>query len=739
MRDNSLYNIICNLYMTELLNCRICNNTKLIEVVNLGNQIITSRFPLLEDSTTPSGMIRLVMCDSCKLVQLKDSTPASEMYEHFYGYRSGINETMRTHLKLFNAELQEKVELNPDDLVLDIGSNDCTFLGNYPDTVRKYGCDPTGIQFNDFYIASNTRLIPTYFTKGAIESALGNNVRFKAVTSISMFYDLPDPVQFAKDIYNVLDDNGIWGFEQSYVSYMLERNSIDTICHEHLEYYGVRQIKEIMDRAGFKIIDIGLNECNGGSFRTYVAKKESMVHKENLEVIEYFLNKEEESLIHTVSRYEQFVKDCKEEVDKLVDFIKIANLDGKKTYIYGASTKGNCLLQFAKLDSSFIKYAVERNPLKVGRMTSTGIEIISEETMRENPPDYMLVLPWHFRSEIIKRENNFLENGGQLLFPFPRFEIYSSKPKTLITGINGQIGTYSEKIFALTDVIYGIASKQTKQSKSLRIHFNLTDLDYLDYLIRLIQPDKIIHLASISNTEECEKNPIETIDTNGRLVASMCYTIYKNKLDCKLFNASSSELYNGHIEYLIKDNDTNMFPNTLYGITKMMGHKIVDHYRLKYNLPFSNGIIFTTESKLRNNTFLLKKVVEHARNYKNNLTPIILGNLESWRNINHAEDVAVAIKLILEQEQGDTYVISNTNFNSIEQLVIEIYKRFNITLSKQKSGYIDLNTNNLIIQTDNNFRNTITKINGVSSKLLSIGWKPIYNTQSILDDLLEIS
>jgi GDP-mannose 4,6-dehydratase len=725
--------------MAELINCRICNDTNLTEVVNLGNQFITSRFPRIDDPIVPSGMIRLVMCNSCKLVQLKDSTPPSEMYEHFYGYRSGINETMKNHLKSFNIELQEKVELNSGDSVLDIGSNDCTFLGNYPDTVKRHGCDPTGIQFDDFYKSSNTTLIPTYFTSAAIESALGKDIKFKAVTSISMFYDLPDPVQFAKDIYNILDDNGIWALEQSYVSYMLERNSIDTICHEHLEYYGVRQIKEIMDRSGFKIIDIGLNECNGGSFRTYVAKKKSLVYQENLEVIQYFLNKEENSLIHTVSRYNQFIKDCKEEVNKLVDFIKIANLDGKQTYIYGASTKGNCLLQFAKLDSSFIKYAVERNPLKIGRMTSTGIEIISEETMRKNPPDYMLVLPWHFRSEIIKRETKFLENGGQLLFPFPKLEIYSSKPKTLITGINGQIGTYVEKIFSLNNVIYGIASKQTKQSKSLRIHFNLTDIDYLNYLIKLIQPDNIVHLASISNTEECEKNPVDTIDMNGRLVGCICNIIHMNNLNCKLFNASSSELFNGHIEYLVKDDDINMFPTTLYGITKMMGHNIVEYYRLKYNLPFSNGILFTTESKLRNENFLLKKVVKHAQNYKNIEKPILLGNLESWRNINHAEDVAVAIQLILEQPKGDRYVICNINFNQLEEIVIKIYKKYNIILSKQDNGYIDLNTKNMIILTDNNFRNTITKINGVSSKLLSIGWKPKYNTQSILDDLFEIS
>jgi NDP-4-keto-2,6-dideoxyhexose 3-C-methyltransferase len=217
-----------------------------------------------------------------------------------------------------------------------------------------------------------------------------------------------------------------------------------------------------MDRAGFKIIDVSFNDCNGGSFRIYVSKKDSAIHQENTELIHRILEHENQSGMHTPERYIRFMNDCKTEINKLVDFIRIAKEDHKKTYIYGASTKGNCLLQFANVDSSLIPFAVERNPLKVGRTTSTGIEIISEETMRADPPAYLLVLPWHFRSEIIKREATFLENGGQLLFPFPTFEVYSSKPKTLITGIDGQIGSYMEDQLHTTDSVYGIVSQKKK-------------------------------------------------------------------------------------------------------------------------------------------------------------------------------------------------------------------------------------------------------------------------------------
>jgi len=719
----------------ELQACRICNGETFTEVVNLGNQVITSRFPNLGDAPPPSGMIRLVMCDSCQLVQLKDSTPASEMYEHFYGYRSGINATMRNHLTSFNEELQKKVVLNPGDSVLDIGSNDCTFVGHYPDVVKRHGCDPTGVQFTEFYTATNTTLVPTYFTKAACEEALGEGIRFKAVTSISMFYDLPDPIQFAKDIYALLDTDGVWGLEQSYSATMLERNSIDTICHEHLEYYGVRQIKHIMDNAGFKIIDILLNECNGGSFRIYVAKRESQNHTENTALIDEFLQKEEVAGIHTPERYHKFMKDCTTEVNRLVEFISLANADGKKVYIYGASTKGNCLLQFANLDSTLIPYAVERNPLKVGRTTSTGIEIISEETMRMNPPQFMLVLPWHFRTEIIQREIEFLNNGGQFIFPFPQVEIYSNRPKTFITGIDGQIGSYVEELLSTQASIYGAVTRSTKQTSTLRIHTNLLNNDTLEKLILTIKPDRIIHLASISNTDACEQNPILTIDLNGRLAAVLCDILSRNKLPCKLFNASSSENYKGHIDYVVTDNDIAFRPTTLYGYCKTMSHQIISSYREKLQLPFSNGIIFMTESPYRSAEFLLKKVALHAKSYRTELKPLVLGNLGSWRNINHAKDVAHAIVLILDQECGDDYVMCGSNVEQVEHLVIGLYKRFNIQLIAKENGLYDINTGDLVVHI-NSLPSVNTKINGYAEKLYRLGWKPDFTTDMILDDLL---
>jgi len=628
-------------------------------------------------------------------------------------------------------ELHSIINLYLDNCVLNISSNDSTFLSYYSHNLKRIGCDPTGLQFIEYY--KDIELISSYFSKDIIHKTF-ENIKFKVVSSISMFYDLPDPIHFAKDIYNVLDDNGIWTLEQSYVLTMLDKNSIDTICHEHLEYYGVKQIKYIMDKSGFKIISLSLNECNGGSFRIYVAKKSCMLYNEIVDTINEYIKNENDKMIHTPIRYVEFINTCQNEINKLKTFITHVNNDNKSVYIYGASTKGNCLLQFGNIDSSYIKYAVERNPLKFGKTTSTGIEIISEEKMRSNPPNYLLVLPWHFRDEIIKRESDFLNNGGKLIFPFPTFEIYSNKPSCLITGIDGQIAHYINNIIKNNYDIYGITNKKINNNPDIiKMIDNMNDKKILENIIISIKPSIIIHLASITNTEICENNPNDTIMINGISTYYLCDIIYKNKLNCKLFNASSSEIYKGHLTYNVDDNDTNFKPNTIYGISKTFGHNIINYYRNKYNIHASNGIIFTTESPFRSNLFLLKKIKEHAKYWSTTNEILHIGGLDSFRNIIHASDVANAIKYIMIQTNGDSYVICNNNMVKIEDVVIKIYKMYNIELEKIDNVYIDkISGKNVLVSSP--FRD-ITKINGNPTKLLDLGWKSEYSINDIINEL----
>jgi GDP-D-mannose dehydratase len=712
--------------------CRICKTSQLSVVLDLGNQTITSRFPEIGDLSTPVTPVCLIMCDNCSLVQLKETTSASEMYEYLYGYRSGLNEMMRKHLLDYNSELVSYAHLEDNDWVLDIGSNDATFLKYYSANLHRVGCDPTGKQFTEYY-TDDLRLVPDYFTKNTIHTALGPSIRFKAVSSISMFYDLPDPVQFAKDIHDILDDNGVWTLEQSYVSTMLERNSIDTICHEHLEYYGVKQIKEIMDRANFKIIHIGLNECNGGSFRIYVVKKSCVKYAEAHELVNRYLQQEAAAQIHTVARYKQFEESCQLEMRRLRLFLEHINKDKKRVYIYGASTKGNCLLQAAQIGPSLVPYAVERNPLKFGKMTSTQIPIISEEEMRANPPDYLLVLPWHFREGIISRETTYLQNGGRLIFPFPRLEIYAKKPSVLITGVFGQIGHYLTKKMSDAYSIYGITHKE--YTPAANVHTIMNDLcsyKSLEDIVVTLNPTVIIHLASITNTEDCEASPNRTLQINGQATTMLCDIIYRNKLTSRLLNASSSELYKGHINYIIQEDDENMRPISIYAIGKQYAHNIIKYYRAKYNMPFTNCVIFTTESPHRKSNFLLKKVSLHAQQWQHHHRPLALGSLDSYRNLNHAADVANAITIIAGQTIGRDYNICQDTVIKVEDAVIGMYAMCGIKLQKSGDTYIDTVTHLPVIQVSGSFRDQSSNITGVCTRLKEIGWAPTYSVNDIL-------
>ena len=719
----------------KITKCRICDSYDLKIVIQLGEQYITSRFPNYGDFSTPKTPIDLCVCKDCRLLQLYQTTIQSELYEYEYGYRSGISNTMREHLKKYQEEILSIIQLNEGDVIVDIGSNDSTMLQYYSDKLKRIGVDPTGNQFKEYY--GNVELLPTYFTHQNFINIYGDT-KCKLVSSISMFYDLPQPVQFAKDIYNILDNDGIWTCEQSYLLSMLKTNSIDTICHEHLEYYSLHQIKEIADRSNFKIIDIKFNDCNGGSFRIYFAKKDSSLYKENIDLINKILKDEIEYGVHDDNIFKHFMDNCDNQINKLKKFIDVVNKNNKKIYIYGASTKGNCLLQYGNITENDIKYAVERNPKKEGKMTSTGIRIIMEDQMRKEQPDYLLVLPWHFKNEIIQREYDFLEKGGQLIFPFPEFEIIGSKPKVVITGCNGMIAQYVIKRFNNFN-LYGIGKNEDNYDKNItKFFFDMNDYNELDNVLTIIKPDHIIHLASISSSHYAFNNPIETLKTNGLITSYLCEIIHKNCWKTKLFNASSSEIYKGHITYNITENDNNMFHNHPYSIAKIMGQSIVDFYRQTYNLPFSNGVIFTVESSLKKPVFLLNKISNHIKNWLDNKEPIILGNLDSCRNIIHASDVANAIFYILEEKNGNNYLICNDNSYKIIDLVKLLYSRANINLIKDNNIFYDSNTNLPVIIIQENqlsFESAPTNISGTATNLKNIGWEPLISIKNILDEI----
>lgn len=401
--------------------CRISGSTNLVTVLSLGHQELTGVFPKTIDQPVTKGPLDLVWCPDSGLLQLGHSFDPSEMYGDNYGYRSGLNQSMVKHLTHKIHGLERLVGLNPGDIVLDIGSNDATSLKAYQtEGLVRIGIDPTGSKFKEYY-PDDVQLVPDFFSAENFRKASAGKARI--VTSIAMFYDLDDPVAFAKDIGSILAPDGVWHFEQSYMPAMLRTVSYDTICHEHLEYYSLAAVKRILESADLKLVDVQMNSVNGGSFAVTAALKDASV-KSNTAVIEWLLGQEERMGLNTVRPFREFEERVYRHRADLVRLLQALKQDGKTVLGYGASTKGNVTLQFCGITTNELPAIAEVNPEKFGSFTpGTRIPIISETEARAMNPDYFLVLPWHFKENILQREQEFIARGGKFIFPFPEIEI----------------------------------------------------------------------------------------------------------------------------------------------------------------------------------------------------------------------------------------------------------------------------------------------------------------------------
>jgi hypothetical protein len=404
----------------RLEQCRVSGSRNLIPVLHLGEQELTGVFPRPGEAVT-RGPLELVWCPDSGLLQLGHSFDPGEMYGDNYGYRSGLNASMVRHLTQKIHFLERLADLKPGDTVLDIGSNDCTSLRAYETpSLHRIGIDPTGLKFKEYY-PDEVALVPDFFSAANFHKA--SDKPAKIVTSVAMFYDLDDPIAFARDIASVLASDGLWHFEQSYMPAMLRTTSYDTICHEHLEYYSLGVVAPILDAADLKLVDVQMNAINGGSFAVTAAPKASS-RAANQAVIDWLLGQEDRMGLGTVRPFREFEDRVFRHKADLVRLLKALAADGKKVVGYGASTKGNVTLQFCGVTTSEVVAIAEVNPEKFGRETpGTHIPIISEAEAKAMKPDYFLVLPWHFKEGILQREQEYIAGGGKFIFPFPEIEI----------------------------------------------------------------------------------------------------------------------------------------------------------------------------------------------------------------------------------------------------------------------------------------------------------------------------
>ncbi|HZM01688.1 MAG TPA: class I SAM-dependent methyltransferase, partial [Candidatus Saccharimonadales bacterium] len=413
--------------------CRICASKALTPVLSLGDQYIAGAFA--DPKGTPPVQRRipldLVRCDpsvdqnACGLVQLRHSVPPNILYRSYW-YRSGINQTMRDNLAGIAHQAEAAVELQPGDLVIDIGCNDGTLLKSYKSPgLRLLGFDPA-TNIIEYARAQGIPVVNDFFSAANLRTVYADE-KPKVITSIAMFYDLENPHSFVQDIKSILHERGIWILELSYLPTMLEMNSFDTICHEHLEYYGLAPMERLLAEHDLQVIDVNLNDMNGGSFRV-VAGHAGKVRPtdEGRARVQDLRLKEFELALDSDAPFAVFRDKIQKIKKDLQAFLKKAKKEGKLVHGYGASTKGNTILQYCDVTPDLVPAVADRNKDKWGSQTiGTNIPIISEEESRKQKPAYYLVLPWHFITEMKKREGEFLKRGGKFVLPMPEVHLSS--------------------------------------------------------------------------------------------------------------------------------------------------------------------------------------------------------------------------------------------------------------------------------------------------------------------------
>jgi SAM-dependent methyltransferase len=410
--------------------CRI-SGEPLVELFSLGNIYMSDFLPKGASPRSPQVPLTMMLAPESGLVQLADTASFDDMYRHYW-YRSGTNESMVEELKQIATSSSRMMNLKAGEIFVDIACNDGTLLSFIDPSIKRVGFDPAHNTYEEANQQNFDLFVNNYFSaKEYRDSPLGSK-RAKVITTIAMFYDLEDPNSFVKEVRDILDDNGLWVVQMSYLPLMLKQLAFDNICHEHLEYYSLEAFKYLLDRHGMEIVDCQLNDINGGSFRVYIRKnnadKTTFASAPYRDVAEYrvksILTYEKTLNLKDPQTYIDFYKKSCDLRDQTLAFMKAEKAKGKTIWAYGASTKGNTLLQWWGIDNTLIDGIAERQPMKYGLKTvGSNIPIASDEEMRKAKPDYLLVLPWHFIESFARREKEFLARGGKFILPCPHFEV----------------------------------------------------------------------------------------------------------------------------------------------------------------------------------------------------------------------------------------------------------------------------------------------------------------------------
>ena len=400
--------------------CRNCKKKNFDKISNIGNQPISSLF-LRKKIKIKNYSLDLYKCNLCNLVQLSKIPNLKDMYGLNYGYKTSVSKLMVNHLKEKIKKLDRFGIFNKKSQILDIGSNDGTFLNFFSKFGNKFnlfGIAPSASAFLENYNKDVNVIIDFFDKKSVKKYFIKEKKKFSLITSYAMFYDVEDPNEFCSSIVKILDRNGIWALEFSYFPLLLKNLTYDQICHEHCVYYSLSTFNKIISNNGLKIIDFTFNEINGGSIEVICAKSKSK-YSSNTKKINNILKKEKKITKKDFDKFNLRMENSKKSLQLFLSSQKRKDVMG-----YGASTKGNVILNYCNITNKNISYICDANPIKEGKFTpGSHIEIISKKKMRKMKPKYLIVLIWSFRTEVIKQEKQFIENGGKLIFPLPVFHV----------------------------------------------------------------------------------------------------------------------------------------------------------------------------------------------------------------------------------------------------------------------------------------------------------------------------
>ncbi len=665
--------------------CRVCGSHELTPLFSLGNLHI-STFVNSPDESLGKAPLELVWCENCSLVQLKHTAPQELMYSKHYWYRSGLNKVIVNDLKEIAEESMKMVDLNAGDIVLDIGANDGTLLSFYPRDHVKVGCEPATNLIDEMKKHSDVA-INDFWTYENYQNAVGLK-KAKIITAIGMFYDMEDPNQFIRDSAMALDNNGIFIAQLMTSKKMLEQNDVGNICHEHIEYYSYESLKYLFEKNGLEIFRVEENSINGGSYRLFARKYRtgSIDYPEKI----------------TKKDYLDFAEKIEENKQACVNLLRELNSQGKKIYGYGASTKGNTILQYYGIGTDLVKGIAEISEEKFGKYTvGTKIPIIDENVAKQDA-DYFLVLPYAFKDSFIEKEREWIGKGGKFIFALPEVEVYPSneknisggereskisggKKKALIFGITGQDGSYLaelllEKGYEVHGMIRKSATGNTKNIEhimdKITLHKgNLTDPVSIYKIINHIHPEEIYNEADQDHVSWSFDMASYSYDVTGAAVGRILEIIRQIDPQIKYFQPLSSNIFGVPFESP-QTEETKVNPQSPYACAKVFAKVLCKYYRDVYGMFVSTAIFYNHESPRRTDEYVTRKITKAAVRISKRLQKkLYLGDLSTRVDFGFAKEYVGSAWNIMQLDKPDDFIICTGETHSVEEFLEEAFRQ----------------------------------------------------------------